>query len=166
MWVGLAKKSGWCFWGEDWYPNVQYEVVTLILSFWKHRMEKRMREFSLLINVFANILWFLYVSLQSQPLRPTLQSQLLAYSSNSSPSVPAPFSCKTSIATCLSLRSQHLSHKHLVRSPQLQRFSPKPSVANSLSVILFVFSSKTWAAIIQSQPFSSNSSISVWSIHL
>ena len=59
---------------------------------------------------------------------PTFSLQL-----NSSPSVPTPFSCKTSVATCLSLQSQPFSHKHSVGSPQLHHFSPKPSVATDFS---------------------------------
>ena len=43
-------------------------------------------------------------------------------SPNHSPSVLTPFSCKTSITTCLSLQSQPFSHKHSVGSLHLVYF--------------------------------------------
>ena len=82
---------------------------------------------------------------------PSLQSQSLTFSPNSSLSIPAPFSRKSSIASCLSLRSQSFSWKSLVATPQSQAFSPKLSFSTlQCQHVCFNF----LLATTQPQPFS------------
>ena len=103
--------------------------------------------------------WFLYVSPQSQPLSPSLQSQTLSH--------PTPFSYKTSIATCLSRKSQAFSWKPFNVTPQSQVLSHNFSFATlqsqtvccnlSLGTIQpnpsFTSGWKSSAATLQSQSF-------------
>ena len=87
---------------------------------------------SLLINVFVNVFMSSLgkasvATIKSQSSVPSLQSQPLTFSPNSSLSVPTAFISKTSIASCLSLWSQAFSWKSSVATPQSQAFSPKLS---------------------------------------
>ena len=92
-----------------------------------------MRDFSLLINVFVNVFMVFLCKPSVATIKSYSSVPTFSFSPNSSPSVPTPFSCKTSVATWLSLQSQPFSHKHSVGSPQLHHFSPKPSVATGFS---------------------------------